>query len=229
MNLTIRETLSQVKVPSKAINSDSRLTNKYIYTLLKKYRDQLVKTVDSKFQLMKLDYLFQTWSCVDLEEVPSIDPCCNVGTECTIFRTKQKLPPCVTASWGPIIKRVTPIDGFTDLMQITSTQWNRKLDDTNSKYDKELYYFFQNDRIYFPNITWKKIRIEAYFEEDINKHNKCEAEELNPCKSYLDNKFRIPKELLGPCVQMVQQEIYNFYERGTPDDDQPDKSNNRKN
>lgn len=177
---------------------------------------------------MKLDYLFQTWKCVELQEVSTIDECCNVNTSCTIFRTKEKLPPTVTASWGPIIKRINPIDGFTDLMQITSTQWNRKLEDTNSKFDKELYYFWQNGYIYFPNIHWKKVRIEAYFEEDILKYNKCEDEDTD-CKTMLDNEFRIPKELLAPCIQLVQQEVYNFYERGTPDDTQPDKNNNRKN
>lgn len=215
-------------MPSKSINSDTRLTNKYIYTLLKKYRDVLVKNVDSKFQLMKIDYIFQTWNCVELVEVSSIDECCNVKTECKIFRTKERTPSMVTASWGPIIKRVTPIDGFTDLMQIKSTDWNRKLEDTNFKYDKELYYFWQDGYIYFPNIQWKKIRIEAFFEEDIAIHNKCENPTVDPCKTMLDNKFRIPKELLGPCVEMVQKEIYNFYERGTPEDVQPDKDPNKR-
>lgn len=229
MNVTVRETLSHIKVPNKAINADTRLTNKYIYTLCKKYRDQLVKTVDSKFQLMKLDYLFQTWKCVELVEVSSIDECCNIGTECTIYRTKNKLPACVTASWGPIIKRISAIDGFTDISQIRATDWNRKLEDTNFKLDKDLYYFFQDDYIYFPNLKWKKIRIEGYFEEDIMKHNKCDNKEQDPCKSFLDNQFRIPKELFAPCISLVQQEVYNFYERGAPDDTQPDKNNNRKN
>jgi hypothetical protein len=167
------------------------------------------------------------WKCVELIEVSSVDECCNIKTDCKIFRTKEKLPPSLVSSWGPIIRDVTAIDGFTSLIMLKSTDWNRKLEDTNFKYDKDLYYFHQDGYLYFPNLKWKKIRVEAYFEEDIDKYNTC-SDQQDPCKTFLDNKFIIPKELLDPCIKMVEAEIFNFYER-LPEDEQPDKNSTRKN
>lgn len=219
--------ISQIKTPHKLVNSDSRVTNRYILSLLRKQRDMFIKQIDSKFQLMKLGYLFQTWKCVDLIPIPTIDECCDIKTDCTIYRTKKKLPYLIVASWGPVIRKVSSLDGFTEFFFITPTEWNRKQEDTNHKYDKTLYYWWSGGYLYFPNIEWKKIKIEALFEFDIDKENSC-CEKVDLCKTLLDNTFRIPKELLAVCVDNVNKEMLGYYDRLQPDDDQPDKSNNRK-
>lgn len=209
------------------VNADSRVTNKYIYSLLRKHRDLLVKQVDNKFQLMKLGYLFQTWKCVDLIPSPTIDECCGIKTNCTIYRTRDKLPYTVVASWGPIIRNVMSLDSFTEITPVTPTEWNRRQEDTNKKWDKAVYYYWSGGYLYFPNIEWKKVQVEAYFEIDIDRFNAC-CDEVDPCKTFLDNKFRIPKELLAVCVDNVNKEVLGYYDRVQPDDDQVDKSNNRK-
>lgn len=226
-DLTIRTAISQVKTPNKLVNADSRVTNRYIFSLLRKHRDLLVKQVDNKFQLMKLGYLFQPWKCAELEEVPTIDDCCNVESDCVIYRTKKKLPHMIVASWGPIFRKVSSLDGFTEFYPITLAEWNRKQEDTNKKYDKTLYYWWSEGRLYFPNIEWKKVRIEAFFEFDIDKDNSC-CEEYDPCKSILDNRFRIPNELLAVCIDNVNKEMLGYYDRIQPDDNNIDKNNNNK-
>lgn len=227
LKLTIRAAISQVKVPNKAVNADSRLTNKYIFSLLRKHRDFLIKQIDSKFQLLKLGYLFQTWKCVDLIESPTIDECCGLKTSCTIYRTKKKLPYIMVASWGPVLRKVSSLDGFTEFFLTTPAEWNRRQEDTNSKYDKNLYYYWSDGYLYFPNISWKKVKIEALFEEDIEKYNEC-CEKVDPCKTFLDSTFRIPKELMKPCLDLVNMEVINEYQRLQPDENQIDKDNNRK-
>lgn len=226
-DLTIRSVISQIKITHKAVNADSRITNKYIFSLLRKHRDLLIKQVDNKFQLMKLGYLFQTWKCVDLIPVPTIDECCDVKTDCTIYRTRKKVPYTLVASWGPIFRKVSSLDGFTELFPITIAEWNRKIEDTNTKYNKTYYYWWSGGHLYFPNIEWKGVRVEALFELDIDKDNSC-CEKIDPCKSLLDNKFRIPKELLAVCVDNVNKEMLGFYDRIQPDDDSINKNNNRK-
>lgn len=203
------------------------MTNKYVFSVLRSNRDLLLKQVDSKFQLMKLGYLFQVLKCVDLVPVSTIDECCGIKTNCTIYRTKNKLPHVITASWGPIFRMVSSLDGFTDFYYITVPEWNRRQEDPINKYDKQLYYIWSDGYLFFPNIEWKKIKIEALFEEDIEKYNDCEGD-YDHCKSFLDNTFRIPKELFKACLDMTNMSIMNEYQR-IPDDQQPDKNETRKN
>lgn len=216
-----------MKIPNKAVNTDSRLTNKYIFSVLRANRDMLLKQVDSKFQLMKLGYLFQAWKCVELEAVSTIDECCGIKSNCTIYRTKKKLPYVIAGSWGPIFRKVSSVDGYTDFTYINTSEWNRRQEDTNNKYNKTLYYIWSDGYVYFPNITWKKIKIEALFEEDIEKYNDCDGDH-DECKTFLDNTFRIPKELLKVCLNMTNADIMNEYQRIQPDDEQIDKNVNKK-
>lgn len=215
-----------MKIPNKAVNADSRLTNKYVYSLLRKHRDLLIKQVDNKFQLLKLGYLFQTWKCADLEPISPINECYDKTTDCVIYRTKKKLPHMLVASWGPIFRKVASIDGYTELFPINSAEWNRKQEDTNTKNNKSLYYWWSGGYLYFPNIEWKEIKIEALFEFDLDKDNSC-CEKHDPCKSFLDNKFRIPNELLAVCIDNVNREMSGLYDK-LPDENDINKNNTKK-
>lgn len=175
---------------------------------------------------MKLGYLFQTWKCVDLIPSPTIEECCGIKTTCTIFRTRDKLPYTLVASWGPIIRTVSSLDGFTEIIPITPTEWNRIQEDTNTKYDKSLYYFWSEGYLYFPNLEWKKVQVEALFEEDIDRYNHC-CEKVDPCKTILDSIFRIPREVMAVCVQNVNKEIIGEYDQ-IPDDQKINKDSSRK-
>lgn len=176
---------------------------------------------------MKLGYLFQTWKCVELIPVPTIEECCGLKTNCTVYRTKKKLPYIIAGSWGPIFRKVSSLDGFTEFTYIPIAEWNRRQEDTNNKYNKTLYYFWSDGYLYFPNVQWKKIKIEALFEEDIEKYNDC-CEEIDPCKTFLDNTFRIPKELMKACIDLTNMEVLKEYQ-ALPDENQTDKNNQRKN
>lgn len=225
--MTIRSAISQIKIPHKLVNADSRVTNKFVFSLLRAHRDLLIKQVDNKFQLLKLGYLFQSWKCVDLIPIPTIEECCEVKTDCKIYRTREKLPYVLVASWGPIIRKVSSLDGFTELFPITIAEWNRKQEDAYTKYNKNFYYWWSDGYLYFPNIEWKGIRIEALFEFDIDKENSC-CDPYDPCKSFLDNTFRIPKELFAVCKDNVNKEMLGYYDRIQPDDNNIDKNNNKK-
>jgi len=229
MSLTLREIISQVKNTNKFVNADNKITNKYIYSLLKKHRDYLIKQLDGKFELIRLRYLFQTLSCVDLIPAPTINECCGVKSPWTIYRTKEKLPTLVNSVMGPLFRRVTSIDGTEDLTEITPFEWNRKIEDTNFKYNKYYYYFYSDGYLYFPNIQWKKIKIEGYFDDDIEDINcACEDTEIG-CTSMLDKEFRIPEYILTLCIDNVNKELFNYYQRIPQDDDDINKNTNRKN
>lgn len=227
MNLTVGEAISQIKIPTKAVNSDAKLTNKYLYSLLRKHRDILIRQLDSKLKLMKLNYLFQVWNCVTLIQVNSVDESCGLNVDCKITRTRAKLPTILVGSNGPIIKNVYSVDTRTRLIEINPEEWIRKLDNPDMlKYDRSQYYYYNEGYLWFPNLKWKKIKIQAYFEENIDKFNDCDGENI-VCKSILDDEFRIPRDLLAICIQNANKELFDFYER-VPEDEQPDKNTTRK-
>lgn len=226
MNITIREAISQLKVPNHAVNADSRLTNKYFYSILSKHRDWLIKETQSRFKLFRLNYLFQPYRCVELIPAPKTDPCCGIKSRCQIYRTKHKLPKLVLASDGPIIRRVTSIDGATELFEITPMEWNRKTESSSFEYDKTLYYFWDDGYLYFPNLSWKMVYVEAFFSDKIT--NNCDGEEED-CVRYLDTEFRIPQDLLARCIDQCNIELANYYHRLRPDENQIDKNNERRN
>jgi hypothetical protein len=137
----------------------------------------------------------------------------------------------VLASDGPIIRRVTSIDGGVDLFEITPMEWNRKQEDTNNKYDKTLYYFWDDGYLYFPNLNWRKIYIEAFFKNKLK--SECDSEDCGQqevdCTPFLDEEFRIPQDLLARCVDAANKELLQYYFQTLPDENQPDKNNARKN
>lgn len=223
MNTTsLREVISQIRVPNKAVNADTKITSRYIYSLLKKHRDHLINQVDSKFYLYKLNELFQIKRCVKVIPVPTIDECCNVKTNCKIYRTKDKLPGIINSYGGPIIRRVTSIDGSTEILGISDFEWNRKLENPDSKYDKGKYYYWKDGYLYFPNMNWKKVEIEAYFFEDAV----VECDESDKCTSLLDKPFRIPSKLLAQCIQNVFNDLVPYH--NIPDDNEMNKNNTRR-
>lgn len=110
-------------------------------------------------------------------------------------------------------------------------EWNRKQEDTNAKYDKNLYYFWDDGYLYFPNLQWKKIHIEAFFTQKINPvdcDDDCSDDDIE-CAPFLDQVFRIPSDLLARCIDAANIELLQYYHRTLPDDNQPDKNNARKN
>jgi hypothetical protein len=189
--------------------------------LLSKHRSYLLK--QHKTDLYNQDYIFQTLHCVKLVEVDRIAECCEIKSNCTIYRTCEKIPKLVEDHKGIIIRNVYAIDGLTDVFPIKANDWNRKQEKSDSKYDKNFYYYPKDGYLYFPNLKWKKITIEGYFEDNIDHLNICDdSVKLNVCLSKLDQSFGIPKDLEGQLVDVVQKEVAMFLK--VPYDQQVDKN-----
>lgn len=176
---------------------------------------------------MKLRYLFQTLKCTDLIPAPTIHECCGVKSQYTIYRTREKLPDLVNSLIGPVFGRVTSIDGSEEIFEITPGEWNRKVLDSNFKYNKTKYYYYSEGFLYFPNLEWKKILIEGFFDDDIEKINCLCGETKQHCISKLDEQFRIPRHMLALVVENVNKEIANLYDK-IPNDNEENKNDNKK-
>lgn len=201
---TIGQYISEIRGTLKMNNADSRLSDRHIYLQMFKLRSLLLK--QSKQWLMGVTDIFQTIADIELEEVDTVEAC-GINTDCKIRRGKEKLPEILEDYRGPIVKRITSLDNYVELTYITASAYLRKINKSTFKYDKNLYFWIKNNYIYFPNIEWDKISLEAYLTTDIIP---C-TEDEDTCRNFQDNLFRLPDALQAPLVSLTIERILKTY------------------
>ena len=121
---TIGDTVSRVRNIVKGVKEDAFLTDRFLYSLIIKHANYVVRRLDNENKIMRIQSLFEKIPCVDLIEVSTIDACCaGVKTDCTIMRTKDPLPAPMEGSEGPLIRSVTSLDGSIILVNTNPTTY----------------------------------------------------------------------------------------------------------
>lgn len=207
------EAISRVKNAIKEVNADSRLSTKQIVSSLITKSQLIIQRESDKLKLIKIQDIFQSLNCIEMQEVSAIDDCCGVDSVCTLMRSKHKLPEMYNDDYGVIIKRLTTIDESIEIRLSTPQNILRVKKDKNSKYDKTVYAFFRNGYIFITNKKYPVIRIEAFFKEDLsfNKVFKCTAP--NNCTRFLDTQWIVPQKLQEPIISLVIQELATVYKK----------------
>ena len=221
MPTTIGETISRVRNQLKAVKQDAFLTDRYIFSLIRKHSYWLMKREDSKNKLMRFSSVMQTLGHVELIDVDKVEACCpGVKSFCTIKRTKDKVPAFMQGYYGPLIRAVTSVDG-SEIMQPTNpTTYVSASSTTKFKYNKTKYYWYLNDYLYFPNLDWDAIKLEGIFEDDITKINCDFTDDCLPRQLQL---FNVPDYLHGEIESNVIKDFGITLQM--PSDMVPDKQN----
>jgi hypothetical protein len=217
------ELISEARTMAKELGADSNLTNKMLWSIINKHLSWLISRESDKMKLAKYDYLYQTIKCVHVEEAPAIDPCCGIRSKCTVWRTTDKLPELFEDMTGVIIKSVFSIDGSSEFVQINIQDYMRKLEDPNSKYDNNKYFFFNNGYLYFPKKSVKMVMVKGHFKSTVVSC--CEGEEV-PCVSKLEENAMMPAKLRGELMEYVKKDLLPY--KQLPMDTQIDKNDNKK-
>jgi hypothetical protein len=169
MRTTIAEVISQLRSRLKLIKQDAFVTDRFLYGILVKHSKVLMKREDGQNKLMKFNSVFQTLDFVELEEIDKVDACCaGIKSGITIRRSILPLPAFAQGYWGPLIRDVTSIDGSEELQPTNPGSYAMYSRSTNFKYNKNKYYWYLNDHLYFPNLDWDAVRIEGIFQDDIS-------------------------------------------------------------
>lgn len=214
-----REAIYKVKKLFKEVNADSRLSNKFAFSLIDNAVKWLISRESDKQKLIRNDKAFQKLKCVKVIEAPLIDPCCGVRSLCTVFRTEDRLPELFEDGNGVIIRGVLTIDGQTSLFQIKPSEWERKQNNPWLDKDKKNKYFFYSDGyLYFPNGSWKMVEVDALFNRDISDLNLCDDkntcdDETVQCKRFLDKKFIFPEYLEAQMYDAVKKDLADIYKK----------------
>src|SRR5690606_2499771 len=169
MSTTIGYTVSRVRNSIKAVKEDAFVTDRYLWSLITKYAKLFIKRQDNQDKLLRFKSLWKTLPCVELIEVDKIEACCGITSGCTIMRTKDKLPTPFEGPFGPMFRTVSSIDVSQEIYPTEPGTYTSMSKTTVFKYNKNLYYWWLNGYMYFPNIEWDAVRIEGVFEDDINQ------------------------------------------------------------
>lgn len=216
---TIGEAISRVRNTLKAVKEDPFLTDRTIYFSLLKYGQTLLKREDNQFRLMKISSIFHVLAYVDLIDVDKIEAgCIGIYSGCYFKRTKEKVPTILDGAVGPLIRTVSSIDGTIKLYRTDPATYVSISKSTTFKYNTKMYFWYLDGYLYFPNLDWDAIRMEAIFEGDISGYN-CDAD---PCLIRQDQPLPFPEYLFSEVESFVVKELTLSVQIPTngPDDSQ---------
>lgn len=215
---TIGETISRVRNIVKGVKEDAFLTDRFLYSLIIKYANVLVRRQDNENKIMRIQSLFEILPCVDLIEVSKIDACCaGIKTNCTIKRTKDPIPEPMEGAEGPIIRNITSLDGSIVVINTNPSTFTNMANQPTFKYNKTKYYWYLEGYLYFPNIEWEGVRVDGIFSESTKAFH-CDAD---LCAPRQDDRLAIPDFLFAEVEQMVIKELGFMIQ--TPVETQDDK------
>ena len=220
MKTTIGDVLSRIRSQVKGVRQDALLTDRVIYSFVNKHSKWLLKREDSKNRLLSFSGVLQTMDFVELIEVDKVEACCTgVSSDCTIKRTKNKMPIFMQGYWGPLIRTVASLDGSEELQPVVPSSYAAMSKSKNFKYNRTKYYWYLDDYIYFPDLEWDAVRIEGIFEDDISDYT-CD---VDSCIVKSDKSFNVPDYLLGELEAAVFKDLAGMM--NIPSDPVNDKQN----
>jgi len=200
---TIGDITSRLKGMIKAVREDAFITDRFLYSLALKHAKTLVRRQDNENKIKTMDSLFETLPCVELIEISKIAACCaGIKGACTFRRTKDPIPNTIGGSWGPIIRGVSTIDYSTYFNPTWSMIFVDIANSTDFKYNKTKYYWYHDHHLYFPNIDYDAVNIEAIWEDSIN-YLKCDGE----CVLRQDEHIAFPDYLLTEVENLVKADL----------------------
>ena len=218
---TIGDIVSRVRGQIKAESEDAFVTDRYLYSLIKKYAQLYMRRQDSANKLMKFNSIWQTLDYVELVDIDKVESdYIGIKSGVTIKRTRLKLPAFQEGYWGPLIRTVSSLDGSTECQATSPGTYASMVKTTSFKYNTTKYFWFLNDYLYLPNIEWDAIKIEGVWENDVSKFN-CDPSD-NCIPRYLQRMF-VPEFLFAEIEQQVMQETFNTLK--VPSEDSDNKQN----
>jgi len=199
---TIAEAISRVRNGIKAVDADSFITDRLIYSNLLKYAKMFIKRQDGQTTQAKFNSLYKRIPCIDLIEVDKVAACCDIQSGVKIKRSKEKLPSILEGSNGPLLRTVASIDGSVEVFRTTPQLYTSLQKTSGFKYNKKKYYWLLDGYLFIPNVEWDSAQIDGIFEGSISGLT-CDDE----CQSVQSQYLNIPPDLFA---QIEQQVINDF-------------------
>ena len=204
----INEVISRIRGQVKAEVQDAFVTDRYIYSLVTKFGKLLMRRQDFANKLMKFNSIWNFLPYVELIEIDKIEAkCTGIQSGCTIKRTKDKLPDMLDGYWGPLIRTVSSIDSSIELQPTQPGTYSSITKTTSFRYNKKKYYWLLNNYLYFPDLEWDAVRVEAVFDDDISTWL-CDSDADN-CIPRYEQELNIPDFLMAEIESQILNVMFN--------------------
>lgn len=209
---TIGEAISRVRNAIKAVDADSFITDRLIYSNIIKYAKMFIKRQDGQTSQAKFNSLYKRLPCVNLIDVDKVAACCEVTSGVTIKRTEEKLPSILEGVNGPLLRTVASIDGSMEVYRTTPQLYTSLQKTSGFKYNKKKYYWLLDGYLYIPNVEWSSVQIDGIFEGSLSGLT-CDDE----CQPVQQQLLNIPGDLYA----QIEQQVINDFLRMTQTNTDP--------
>ena len=213
----IGDVISRVRGQVKAEVQDAFVTDRYIYSLLLKFAQLLMRRQDNANKLIKFNSVWETLPLLELIDVDKVEAeCSGIRSGVKIKRTKHKLPTFFEGYWGPLIRTISSLDGSIEVQPTYPGTYASMTKTTSFRYNNNKYYWFLNGHIYLPNVEWDASKLEGVFQEDISTYT---CDKSDDCLPRREQPFNVPEFLFAEIEQQVLQIILNTLQIPSEDSD----------
>jgi hypothetical protein len=219
---TLRKLVSDVRSMHRLLSTDNLITDRVIASEIKNNTLLLVKRETNLRKLWATNTIFTTIPCLEMEQV-AISECCDYVDECTIARSRYKLPKIAEGNYQYLIQGVYSINAMNGVAKkIKEISINRYINLLKLPIIKnEEYFWIMNGYLYVTNPMMQAVRITAYFEQDIPNEilypKDCEcgprATNEDVCKNPLDKDYACPGYLEKQVLELTSQKLLSTYFR----------------
>lgn len=200
-------------------SDDSPFSLRQIQFWVLNTRAELLSQWITKGHNLSINFM-QPLQCVDIAQV-DLSTCCGIKTECTAFRTVQRLPKPLSGQYSDLITRVSGVNFIGPTFHIVAhprVQW-----ELDNKFTFNIPRSFLYDGYLYTVGTnlfgLKKINIEGVWEDptDVGRFKNCSGD---PCFTE-DSVFPMSRKMVEMMKRMITGTDLSLFLR-TPRDDEND-------
>lgn len=206
MSTTRRTIVSRLRGSIKEVAADTKYSNRYLWNVFFTASNKLFKEDADRGRIYSQSNPWES-ICIEMEPVSSLFcNCIYLPYNCTVYRSKLKLPRIIESSTGFIYRLIATPDLSQQFTLTTPYLYSVK---SKIKYNKEKYAFFYDGYLYTPDHTFPSLAIAGLFQEDTSKfncNNDCESDS-GTCGSGLNVSVSLNDYLIDACIKIALAEI----------------------
>lgn len=200
--MKVGEIVSRIRNTVKASKEDAFLTDRYLWSLVNKHSRPLLSSA-----LFSSDFYehYIVLPCIPLIPTDKVAACCaGIKSNCTIMRTKDPLPDIFNGPHGPLLRTVSSVDGSSILQRTSPETYTSMTKTTAFKYNQNNYYWYLDNHLYLPEISWELLKVEGMFSDSIAAYQ-CDPDKQ--CTIRQDEESTLPDDFLADIEMRVLQEL----------------------